>query len=337
MSSEALALSENSGAFANLATRNGERTLIISSGAEARLSRLVRRIDDDHPSAKLETIAISGSSSADALKEIVLQHGIERICAVLPVGRCSLLETVSSVARELGLELSVQLKLASEFMPSRKSGQGELAFELFRHPANRFPGRLMKRLLDMMGAFVALAVLAPLMLVAAAAVKLTSSGPVFFLQPRVGRRRRIFRMIKFRTMVADAEELRREVAHKNHARGISFKVIDDPRLTKVGSLLRKASIDELPQLFNVLLGDMSLVGPRPIPTWVADQLCDTRYHRRFSVLPGMTGLWQVKGRRQDFDYMAERDLDYVEDWSLWLDMKLLAATPSAVIRGEGAH
>ena len=226
---------------------------------------------------------------------------------------------------------------SNDFLPSPDSAQSALTFELFRHPANRFPGRLLKRLLDLVGASIALAMVAPLMVIVAAAVKLTSPGPVFFLQPRVGRRCRIFRMIKFRTMVADAEALRREVAHKNNARGISFKVINDPRLTTVGSILRRASIDELPQLFNVLTGEMSLVGPRPIPTWVADQLSDTRFHRRFSVMPGMTGLWQVSGRHQDFDYMAERDLDYVKNWSLWLDVKLLAATPVAVFRGEGAH
>lgn len=144
-------------------------------------------------------------------------------------------------------------------------------------------------------------------------------------------------MYKFRTMVVNAEALRQHVESMNDAQGISFKIINDPRLTKIGSFLRRASIDELPQLFNVLLGDMSMVGPRPIPVWVAEQLEDTRWFRRFSVLPGMSGLWQVEGRQQDFDLMASKDVKYVDEWSMGLDFRILFSTIPAVLKGVNAH
>jgi lipopolysaccharide/colanic/teichoic acid biosynthesis glycosyltransferase len=144
-------------------------------------------------------------------------------------------------------------------------------------------------------------------------------------------------MWKFRTMVADAEKLRRQVATLNSAKGISFKIVKDPRLTSIGGILRRTSLDELPQLFNVLFGEMSLVGPRPIPLWVADQLEDAAYYRRFYVPPGLTGWWQVMGREQDFERMAEQDVYYVDNWSLGLDIKILLNTLPAVVKGHGAH
>jgi lipopolysaccharide/colanic/teichoic acid biosynthesis glycosyltransferase len=123
---------------------------------------------------------------------------------------------------------------------------------------------------------------------------------------------------------------------QNSAKGIIFKIVNDPRLTIVGPFLRRTSIDELPQLWNVLRGDMSLVGPRPLPTWVYEQIDEPRFHRRFSVLPGMTGLWQVRGRPQEYWLMAEHDLRYVREWSFWLDLKILVLTIPAVMQRKGA-
>jgi len=205
------------------------------------------------------------------------------------------------------------------------------------HPSNRGARRIVKRCADVLIAGSVLLLLAPLMAIIVIAIKLTSPGPILFRQQRIGLRRREFRMLKFRTMLRNAEELRARLGEHNNARGISFKVFNDPRVTRVGSILRRTSLDELPQLFNVLAGQMSLIGPRPIPIWVAEQMHGTAYLRRFSVQQGLTGLWQVEGRQQDFDHMATQDIRYVENWSLAGDFKILLRTIPAVIRGEGAH
>jgi exopolysaccharide biosynthesis polyprenyl glycosylphosphotransferase len=196
---------------------------------------------------------------------------------------------------------------------------------------------LVKRLIDILGAYVLLACLAPLFLVAAIAIKLTSPGPVFFIQERVGRGKRRFRLYKFRTMVADAEQKQADLEALNEAGGPVFKIKDDPRITPVGHILRKLSIDELPQLWNVLRGDMSLVGPRPLPVRDYNGFSEDWHRRRFSVRPGITCLWQINGRSSvPFEKWMELDMRYIDEWSLWLDLKILLKTVPAVLRGSGA-
>jgi lipopolysaccharide/colanic/teichoic acid biosynthesis glycosyltransferase len=162
---------------------------------------------------------------------------------------------------------------------------------------------------------------------------------VFFIQRRVGYNRRQFNMVKFRTMVPDAERLQKELEALNEAHGPVFKIKDDPRITSIGRLLRKTSLDELPQLFNVLRGDMSLVGPRPLPLRDVQRFEENYLKRRFSVKPGITCLWQVNGRSAttSFDEWIEQDLAYIDHWSFVLDLKILAKTIPAVIKGTGAH
>jgi exopolysaccharide biosynthesis polyprenyl glycosylphosphotransferase len=196
---------------------------------------------------------------------------------------------------------------------------------------------LAKRAFDVVVSAALLVLLAPLMLTVALLIKLTSPGPVFFVQQRIGFGKRRIEVHKFRTMVVDAERRLAEVAHLNEVSGPVFKIKNDPRLTQIGRLLRKTSIDELPQLIDVLLGSMSLVGPRPLP--VRDYLgFDTDWHRRrFSVRPGITCLWQVTGRSSlPFDKWMELDLQYIDQWSLVLDLKILLQTIPAVLRGTGA-
>lgn len=198
-------------------------------------------------------------------------------------------------------------------------------------------GRLaIKRLIDIVGSVVGLVLAGPVMLVIAAAIKLDSPGPVLFKQVRAGRHGRKFTMYKFRSMVTDAEALRARLEHLNEMDGPVFKIKRDPRITRVGRFVRATSIDELPQLFNVVLGDMSLVGPRPpLPSEVAEY--EPRQRRRLSVKPGLTGLWQVSGRNQiDFDQWMKLDLEYIDNWSLWLDTKILFRTIPAVLRGTGS-
>jgi len=194
-----------------------------------------------------------------------------------------------------------------------------------------------KRLLDITVAACALLVFAPILLVAAIGIKLSSPGPVFFLQERLGISKRRFKIYKFRTMVPNAEKLMAALEKDNEATGPVFKMKNDPRITRFGRALRKSSIDELPQLFNVLKGDMSLVGPRPLPVRDYEGFNEDWQRRRFSVKPGITCLWQVNGRSGiSFDQWMLLDLQYMDEWSLWLDLKILAKTVPAVIRGEGA-
>jgi exopolysaccharide biosynthesis polyprenyl glycosylphosphotransferase len=194
-----------------------------------------------------------------------------------------------------------------------------------------------KRTLDVLLSGMLLILLAPVLLAAAAAIKLTSPGPVFFLQERIGINKRRFRIYKFRTMVPNAEKLMSSLESQNEASGPVFKIRKDPRITSIGGFLRRSSIDELPQLINVLKGEMSLVGPRPLPIRDYEGFNEDWQRRRFSVKPGITCLWQVNGRSAiSFDQWMLLDLKYMDEWSLWLDLKILAKTVPAVLRGSGA-
>lgn len=201
-------------------------------------------------------------------------------------------------------------------------------------------GLAIKRIIDVVVSLTAIVVLAPVMLLVALMVKLSSDGPVFFVQKRLGLNKRMFNIYKFRTMVVDAEARLKDLEHLNEADGAVFKIKKDPRITLAGSFLRKASIDELPQLFNVLKGEMSLVGPRPLQVRdyeLFETHCGDWQRKRFSVRPGITCLWQIMGRSSTtFDKWMELDLQYIRTWSLWLDLEILAKTLPAVLRGSGA-
>jgi exopolysaccharide biosynthesis polyprenyl glycosylphosphotransferase len=197
---------------------------------------------------------------------------------------------------------------------------------------------VLKRIIDIIGSCSGLALLGPLMLLIAVLVKVTSRGPAVFVQERCGLGGRVFRFYKFRTMVVDAEARKADLEHLNEMRGPVFKLQCDPRVTKLGSWLRKSSLDELPQLLNVLQGHMSLVGPRP-PTRDEVERYTPHQAQRLSVMPGITGLWQVMGRSSltDFDYWIELDLQYARRWSLWLDLRILAKTVVVVVLARGAQ
>jgi exopolysaccharide biosynthesis polyprenyl glycosylphosphotransferase len=196
---------------------------------------------------------------------------------------------------------------------------------------------MIKRSVDLLVSLVALIALAPILLLTALLIKLTSPGPVMFLQTRMGYGKRPFKILKFRTMVQDAEKLMGQVVHLNETQGPTFKLKNDPRITPVGKFLRRTSLDELPQLINVLVGDMSLVGPRPLPLRDYQGFSQDWHRRRFSVKPGITCLWQVMGRSSiGFDEWMALDIRYIEQWSVWLDLKILFQTVPAVFRGSGA-
>jgi exopolysaccharide biosynthesis polyprenyl glycosylphosphotransferase len=196
-------------------------------------------------------------------------------------------------------------------------------------------GMITKRLLDIAFSSVALVLLTPVLLAIAIAVRIDTPGPMFYLSDRIGKKGRVFRCIKFRTMVPDAERRRAEILHMNERDAVLFKISNDPRITRVGRFLRKYSLDELPQLMNVLRGDMSLVGPRP-PIASEVKRYELNHLRRLDVTPGITGLWQVQARQDpSFDSYISLDTAYIENWSLWLDIKILVRTVAVVIAGTG--
>ncbi len=198
--------------------------------------------------------------------------------------------------------------------------------------------RWTKRAIDVVGSAVGLVTLSPVFAATMVAVRLSSPGPIFFVQDRCGVGGRLFRFYKFRTMVADAEGRKAELEHLNEMQGPVFKIEHDPRITRLGALLRKLSLDELPQFWNVLKGDMSLVGPRPPMPDEVEQY-STRQAQRLGVVPGITGSWQVSGRSDiaDFDRWLELDLEYAASWSIWVDLWILAKTPFVVISTRGAQ
>ncbi len=245
------------------------------------------------------------------------------------------------------LEQGILVRFVSDsFYLLRNLRLGRTAFEEFNDTTvisvyNGVLGGLplaAKRLVDMVGALALLALFSPLMVVVALLIKLTSPGPVFFVQERLGLNKRLFRMYKFRTMVVDAEQHQAELEKLNEMGGPTFKIKDDPRVTPLGAILRRTSIDELPQLVNVLNGDMSLVGPRPLPVRDYRGFNEDWHRRRFSVKPGLTCLWQIQGRNSlSFETWMKLDLQYIDQWSFWLDIKILLGTLPAVLQKKGAY
>ena len=199
----------------------------------------------------------------------------------------------------------------------------------------RVIGLFCKRVVDSVLSLLALLLTAPLMLIIAIAVKIESKGPVFYISDRIGKRGRVFPCFKFRTMVDNAEKLKKDLSSLNERDGVLFKVSNDPRVTRLGRILRKYSLDELPQFLNVLRGEMSIVGPRP-PIATEVEKYELEHFRRLEVLPGLTGLWQVQARHDpSFAKYIALDTAYVENWSFWLDLRILIQTANVVVRGTG--
>ena len=242
------------------------------------------------------------------------------------------------IAHRAGVKVRVAPKTTElliergEYVP----GQGMPLFEL-RPPVLAGADWAVKRTFDLLVSAVVLLAGLPLWLLIAAAIKLDSRGPVLYRDRRIGVGEREFGMLKFRTMVRDADVRQQELEERNEAAGALFKIRRDPRVTRVGRLLRRLSIDEMPQVLNVLRGEMSLVGPRPLP--VRDYAKLEPWHRkRYLVLPGITGLWQISGRSNlTFDDLVRLDFYYIENWSIWLDISILIKTPAAIVSGRGAY
>jgi exopolysaccharide biosynthesis polyprenyl glycosylphosphotransferase len=271
------------------------------------------------------------------LPELFRNHVIDEVIVALPRSMLSSLSPVVEACSMVGVPLTIPMDLFEDFMPpprvTRFGSSAALSYAPVHH--NRFKLAI-KRAIDVVGASVALLVAAPILLASMAAIRLTSSGPVIFRQHRCGLHGREFSMYKLRTMVTDAEEQKQALQHLNESDGPVFKIRNDPRITRVGRVLRSWSLDELPQLWNVLKGDMSLVGPRPpVPSEVKRYQIFER--RRLSMRPGITCIWQVNGRNDiSFSDWVKLDVEYIETWSLSTDFWIMTKTVPAVLSRTGA-
>jgi exopolysaccharide biosynthesis polyprenyl glycosylphosphotransferase len=271
----------------------------------------------------------------DDLETILHTHVIDEVAICLPFSQWNLIDTISRLCEEEGKIVRIPMDVLDRAISVGRVEEldGTPVFSLVSGP-DRGMALAAKRLVDLIAAAIGLVVLSPLLVLIAAAIKAGDGGRVLFRQRRVGLHGRPFDVLKFRTMTADAESRVGDYAHRNEIEGPAFKITGDPRITRVGRLFRRLSLDELPQLWNVLIGEMSLVGPRPpLPGEVKDY--DLWHRRRLSMKPGITGLWQVRDRRSPrFDQWVAADLEYIDRWSLWLDVKILFRTVPAAVQGR---
>ncbi len=323
--------------------RNLRRMVIVGTGARAR--QMAEKIAG-HPELGYQLIGFIDNvkepdvlGPLDHMAQLLSSNVVDEMLIALPIKTFyEEMANIVQVAEDQGVTVRMLSDLFNLRLARAVADQLEDTpiVSLYTGPQINWMTTL-KRVIDFIGSILLLTLLAPVLTVIAALIKLTSPGPVFFIQERVGYNKRRFRMFKFRTMIPDAEQRQAEVEHLNEVSGPVFKIRNDPRVTPIGAFLRKTSLDELPQLFNVVLGDLSLVGPRPMSVRDFERFHEFWFNRRFSVKPGITCIWQVSGRSQtSFDQWIQQDLDYIDNWSLALDLKILCKTIPAVMRGTGA-
>ena len=302
--------------------------------------RVIGFVDQDWPGmTEFSHSGFSLTCNFDQLLAYLRSSVVDEVVVALPMRSLhSRASEVATICEEQG----IVVRFISNLFDGKTSRPRVVVMEgdsLITHNTVRLEGWpvVIKRLVDIVVSTAMTLLLLPVFLLTALLIRLTSSGPVFFVQKRLGLNKRHFGIYKFRTMVVDAEKRIKEVEHLNEVSGPVFKIKNDPRITPIGKFLRKTSIDELPQLFNVLKGDMSLVGPRPLPLRDYEGFSEDWQRRRFSVRPGVTCLWQIGGRSSvSFEEWMELDLQYIDKWSLLLDLKILIKTIPAVLKGSGA-
>ncbi|NOU92956.1 exopolysaccharide biosynthesis polyprenyl glycosylphosphotransferase [Paenibacillus sp. LMG 31456] len=271
------------------------------------------------------------------LNEILKNNLIEEIIITIPSER-ELVNKLITDLRKLDINIKIIPDLYNLVMSTVQIGNiNSLPVVTLVKTPMRGLGLFAKRIMDIIAASILIIFISPIYVLTAIAIKLDSKGSIIYKQQRIGRNGKTFSMLKFRSMVSDADVLLKKLKNKNEIDGIAFKMKDDPRITKVGKFIRKYSIDELPQLFNVLIGNMSLVGPRPPLPHEVERYGDWEW-RRLEVLPGITGLWQVSGRSDlSFQQWMSLDIYYIENWSIAFDIKILMKTIPVVLKGEGAY
>ncbi|MBZ5516207.1 MAG: sugar transferase [Acidobacteriia bacterium] len=302
--------------------------------------RVIGFVDRDWPG--LESFGKTGYrivSDFEGVADFLRKNVVDEVIVGLPLrSHYTAASQIAGVCEAQGIVVTV-LPLIVEPKRARcraEDFEGAPFITLYTGPRDELLLAL-KRIMDFGLSLTMLVLLSPLLALVTLLIKLLSPGPVFFIQERLGLSKRRFRLYKFRTMVPDAERKQAELEGLNEASGPVFKIKDDPRITPFGKLLRKTSIDELPQLLNVLKGDMSLVGPRPLPIRDYEGFDQDWHRRRFSVRPGITCFWQMSGRSSiSFDKWMELDMRYIDEWSLWLDLQILFGTIPAVLKGSGA-
>ena len=312
------------------------RALLLGTGES--LATLRRMLSGNRAGIAYEFVGVlPPERDAELTERLALSRPDEVILNEGDFDEAAVLEIVE-IAHRAGVKVRIAPKTTElllqrgEYVP----GQGMPLFEL-RPPVLAGTDWAVKRAFDLVVSSIVLLVGMPVWFLIALAIRLDSRGPVLYRDRRVGVGEREFGMLKFRTMVQGAAELQDELEDRNEAPGALFKIREDPRLTRVGRVLRRLSLDELPQVLNVLGGEMSLVGPRPLP--VRDyELLEAWHRKRYNVLPGITGLWQISGRSSlTFDDLVRLDFYYIENWSIWLDISILVKTPFAVFSGRGAY
>jgi exopolysaccharide biosynthesis polyprenyl glycosylphosphotransferase len=326
------------------------RVLIIGSGNRARriAESLLRKadwgifivgyLDPDPLRHGQSAFGASVIGTPDDITAILKDHVIDEVVLAIPRSLIPDVEKIVRACEEEGVRFLLMADVFDVHVARMQLTQfSEIPLLTFEPVAQEEWALMVKRLFDLTVTLLTLPVLLPVMGAIAIAIKLNSAGPVFFVQDRVGINKRRFRMLKFRTMTDGSDRRQAELEHLNEAQGPIFKIANDPRVTRVGRFLRRTSLDELPQLFNIITGDMSLVGPRPMSLRDVNLFDRGIQRKRFSVKPGLTCLWQISGRSQlPFSRWLELDLSYIERWSLGLDLKILFKTVPVVLRGTGA-
>jgi exopolysaccharide biosynthesis polyprenyl glycosylphosphotransferase len=274
----------------------------------------------------------------EQFETILMQRVVDEVVIALPMkSQYDMVARAIDICELGGVQSQYQSDYFGSSLTKKRYFEGidatRVVMQVVHHDSRRF----LKRAIDVVGASLGIILLSPLLIAAAIAVAMTP-GPIIFKQERYGLSKRKFTMYKFRSMVVDAEKKMSQVEHLNETAGPAFKIKNDPRITRAGAIMRKLSIDELPQLFNILLGNMSLVGPRPLTIRDVSHFSEAWLMRRFSVKPGLTCLWQITGRSNiNFDRWVELDLQYIDNWSLSLDAQILFKTVPVVLKGKGAH
>lgn len=329
---------------------NSDKLMVITESGQAK-SVVKRILERKHWNYELTSISILDVDmvgeaicgipvigNRENLIETATQHVLDRVFISLPRANLSYVKDIIMEFEAMGILCHYNMEMEELNLEGKEAGMfagfSVISFSIQNMDYRRL---MIKRFMDILGSLIGLLFTILLYPFVAVAIKVESKGPVIFCQERIGKNGRHFKMYKFRSMYQDAEKRLQELQDKNEVEGLMFKMENDPRITKVGKFLRKTSIDELPQFWNVLIGDMSLVGTRP-PTVHEFEQYNTHYRRRLSITPGLTGMWQVNGRSdiKNFDDVVKLDLEYIDRWSLRLDIKLLLQTVAVVLFRKGS-